>query len=80
LYYWGGLNAGLALVEIQTTPELRIGLPQGLFQFLAGTTFGVAPDGKHFLVESIPGLQGARRMELVMNWFDDLRRKAPSVK
>lgn len=77
LYYWGGLNAGLAAVEIQTTAGLRVGLPQTLFPFLAGTTFGVAPDEKRFLVEAIPGLQGSRRMELVMNWFDDLRRKAP---
>lgn len=77
LYYWGGLNAGLAVVEIQTTPDLRVSLPQDLFQLLAGTTFGVAPDDRHFLVEAVPGLQGERRMELVMNWFEDLRRKAP---
>ena len=80
LYYWGGLNAGLAAVDIQTTPELRVGLPRDLFQFVAGTTFGVTPDEQHFLVETIPGLQGGRRMELVMNWFDDLRRKAPVSK
>lgn len=78
LYYWGGLNSGLAVVQIQTSPEIRIGLPQDLFQMVIGTTFGVAPDAQHFLVEAIPGLQGERRMDLVVNWFDELRREAPA--
>ena len=77
LYYWGGLNAGLAVIDVQTTPEVHVGLPQNLFQLVAGTTFGVAPDEKRFLVEAIPGLQTGRRMEIIVNWFDELRRRAP---
>ena len=50
------------------------GAAQQLFTVFAGTTFGVAPDGQHFLVESI---QSGAVMVTVTNWFDELRRRAP---
>jgi hypothetical protein len=41
-------------VEIQTTPALRAAVPESLFKHAHGTTWDVAPDGKHFLVELVP--------------------------
>ena len=68
-------NSSMA-VEVQTTPSFRAGLPHALFLMSAGTTWDVAPDGKQFLVEQLPS-RGTFRMAVVVNWFDELRRKAP---
>jgi hypothetical protein len=66
-------------VEIQTAPTFRAGLPETLFGLPIGTTWDVAPDGQHFLIEQIPGAEdGGRRLEAVVNWFDELRLRAPA--
>jgi hypothetical protein len=80
LFYWAGQGtAELMRVEIQTAPAFRVGLPQSLFKFAAGTTWDVAPDAKRFLVEQVPGAEeGGRRLEAVVNWFDELRLRAPA--
>jgi len=80
LFYWAGLGAAeLVSVEIQTAPTFRAGLPQSLFKLAAGTTWDVAPDAQRFLVEQIPGIaDGGRRLEAVVNWFDELRLRAPA--
>ena len=49
-------------------------VPQKLFSAKAGQTWGVAPDGRHFLLEELPG--GAT-LVTVTNGFDELRRRAP---
>jgi hypothetical protein len=43
----------------------------------SGTTWDVAPDGQHFLVESVG--EGAT-IATVTNWFDELKRRAPAKK
>jgi DNA invertase Pin-like site-specific DNA recombinase len=49
--------------------------PQKLFSVLSGSTFAVAPDGQHFLVETV---QNGAVFVTVTNWFDELRRRAPA--
>ena len=80
LFYWSGQGtADLMRVEIQTAPTFRAGLPETLFGLPIGTTWDVAPDGQHFLIEQIPGAEdGGRRLEAVVNWFDELRLRAPA--
>jgi len=79
LFYWlPGRNALLA-VDTQTTPVFRAGLPQELFKMFSGTTWDVAPDGKHFLVELFAS-GSTLRLETVVNWFDELRRRVPQGK
>ena len=80
LYYWGGMNLGMMQISVETAPAFHLGLPEELFKSVVGTTFGVAPDGKRFLVETIPGIQGGQHMEVVVNWFDELRQRAPVSK
>jgi hypothetical protein len=66
-------------VEIQSAPTFRASLPQSLFQLAAGTTWDVSPDGQRFLVEQIPAAEeGGRRLEAVVNWFDELHLRAPA--
>jgi serine/threonine-protein kinase len=80
LFYWTGQGtAELMRVEIQTAPALHAGIPESLFRRSHGTTWDVAPDAKRFLIEEVPDAEeGGRRLEAVVNWFDELRRRAPS--
>ncbi len=78
LFFWdnSGANATLFSSTIQLSP-FAASAPQMLFSAFAGTTWGVAPDGQHFLVESF---QSGGTLVTVTNWFDELRRRAPVKK
>jgi len=83
LFYWEGTpTTRLMFVEVQTTPNFKVGTPQLLFVNNSGTTWDVAPDGKRFLVELTPVSEaaGGSRMAAVTDWFDELRRRAPAKK
>lgn len=56
-------GSSLMAVEVQTAPSFRAGVPHALFLMSAGTTWDVAPDGKQFPVEQLPG--GTFRMAIV---------------
>ena len=74
LLFWDtGGNSTLLSSSIQLSP-FSSASPQKLFSAFAGTTWGAAPDGEHFLVESV---QSGAVMVTVTNWFDELRRRAP---
>jgi len=55
-----------------TLPYFMLGIPKELFKLRVGTTWNVAPDGKHFLAELLPK-SADLHMETVVNWFDELR-------
>ncbi|HUL74661.1 MAG TPA: protein kinase [Vicinamibacterales bacterium] len=78
LLFWdsNGGSAGLYSVPVQLSP-FSAGTPVHLFSMFAGTTWGVAPDAQHFLIESVA--EGAS-LATVTNWFDELRRRAPVKK
>jgi serine/threonine-protein kinase len=79
LFYWTPGRTALLAVDIQTSPAFRAGLPVELFKMASGTTWDVAPDGKRFLVEFFPSGSNLR-LETVVNWFDELRRRVPAGK
>jgi hypothetical protein len=65
-------------VDIQTKPQLHIGLPQTIAKTPFGTTWDPAPDDKRLLVELVAGAAtGARRLEGISDWFEVLRRRVP---
>ena len=69
-------RTALVAVDIQLTPVFHAGIPQELFRQRVGTTWDVSPDGRHFLTEFLP--KGAdMHMEMVVNWFDELRSRVP---
>jgi Tol biopolymer transport system component len=78
LFFWdtNGGNATLLSSAVQLSP-FTAAPPQKLFTAFSGTTWGVAPDGQHFLVESV---QSGAVFVSVTNWFDELRRRAPVKK
>jgi serine/threonine-protein kinase len=82
LLYWlpnsfSTARTALVAVDIQLTPVFHPGIPQELFRQRVGTTWDVAPDGRHSLTEFLP--KGADvHMETVVNWFDELRSRVPA--
>jgi eukaryotic-like serine/threonine-protein kinase len=78
LFYWSNGGSGeLMAVDVVSSPSFHASVPQPVFRMQSGTTFDVAPDGKRFLVEVIPGGQQGRRALVAVNWFEELKRRAP---
>ena len=78
LFYWCYVpTKQLMAVDVQTTPAFHASLSQPLFKSLAGTTWDVAPDGKRFLIELPLGGQEGRKLQAVVNWSEELRRRVP---
>ena len=73
-----GGDPGIFSVDFQAAPSLHIGLPAPVVKAFFGTTWDPSPDGKHFLIEQIPGAEASgRRMDGVNNWFEELTRRVP---
>jgi hypothetical protein len=69
-------------VEVETAPAFRASVARRVFEgnFRA---YDVAPDGKRFLVIKQPEprtLAGQMELHVIVNWFEDLRQKAPATK
>jgi Tol biopolymer transport system component len=81
LFFWNfNADRQLFVVDVQPGTVFRAGLPQLMFKAAAGTTWDVAADGKRFLVETPASGGGGRRMEVVVNWFEELNRRVPVKK
>lgn len=71
--------------KIHTQPSFRAGSPQLLFQGrywqdLFFRSYDVAPDGRRFLMIALPEQEQspATQFNVVVNWFEDLKRLAPA--
>jgi len=87
LFYRNGDK--MMAVDIQTTPAFRAGAPQLLFEghyldpgFDYSATYDVSPDGKRFLMLKPVAAQntGPGQLHVVVNWFEELRRRVPAEK
>ena len=91
LFYRNG-NKMMA-TDIQTTPSFRAGAPHFLFEGhyfegrpisvdQYGASYDVAPDGKRFLMLKPAAGQNAQsgQLHVVVNWFEELRRRVPAEK
>jgi Tol biopolymer transport system component len=80
LFYRDPEKNQLMAVDIQTSPAFRTGQPHELFA-LGNVPWDVAPDGKRFLVVKEPEITaGEAKLQAVVNWFEELRHKAPAGK
>ena len=73
-------NGGkLMAVEVEMGASFRAHTPTILFDkpYLPG--FDVAPDGRRFLMMRVAAAQeaGPPELRLVVNWFEELRRRVP---
>jgi Tol biopolymer transport system component len=83
LLYWTAVagNSSLMSASVQTTPSgPSVSVPTELFKMILGTTWDVAPDGDHFLIELTQNTGVGSTFVTVTNWFDELRRRAPARK
>jgi serine/threonine-protein kinase len=80
LFYRSGDK--MMAVDVQTSPEFRAGTPKILFKGTFGNSFDVTSDGKHFLMIKPPAIvqRSADQVTVVLNWFDELRRRVPMIK
>ncbi len=72
-------------VDIQMTPTFKVGNPRMLFEAKFAVAdmaaHDVTSDGKLFLlVKPSEKEQAQAQIHVVLNWFDELKRKAPTVK
>jgi len=75
----------LMVVEVQTTPEFRARNPRLLFEtqfsFSDIAAHDVTPDGKLFLIVKPAERDPApAQIQVVLNWFEELRQKVPPAK
>ncbi len=74
----------LMAVPIETVPELQLGKPQNLFEAPfdeAGAPYAnydVTPDGKGFTMVRSEEELSSTRLIVVVNWFEELRRRVPN--
>jgi serine/threonine protein kinase len=84
LFYRSGDNKWM-VVSVSTKPAFEHGTPQVLFEGpysnVSGLSYDVTPDGQRFLVLK-PQYDDSqvRELHVVTNWFEELRRLAPSGK
>ena len=87
--YYPGPNNKMMVVDIPDNPDADPGRPRVLFDFGRGfggapvRTYDVDPQGRRFFVaigrEGSPPA-GITRINMVLNWFDELQRLCPTGK
>jgi len=87
LFYRNGQK--MMAVDIETKEGFRAGTPKALFegQYLGGPVgmqpglgYDVSPDGKRFLMIKPESQPNVAQLQVVENWFDELRRRVPASK
>jgi hypothetical protein len=66
---------------VETEPAFRLGKSQLLFRgaYASAEGWDVHPDGKRFLMvktgEKTPSAEAPRRINIVLNWIDELKQR-----
>ena len=74
--------AGRAMmaVEVQTDPEIEVGIPEVLFEWgftgRALPNWDITPDGERFVMVS--GEPPGHQINFVLNWFEEIERLVPT--
>jgi serine/threonine-protein kinase len=83
LFYRSGDK--MMAVDITTQPSFQAGTPRLLFEgkydeLRNVTNFDVTPDGQRFLMikPSEQQAQAATQIHVVLNWFEELKRRVPT--
>jgi hypothetical protein len=79
LFYKNGDK--MMAAELTTQPGFAVGKPRVLFEGRYETgvgTFDVSADGQRFLMVKASEEQAATQVNVVLNWFEELRRRVPT--
>ena len=77
-----GQKSRVMAVSIETKPTLKAGQPRVLFEgpyFESGHDIAVTPDGKGFILIRENDTTGPREIEVVVNWPEELKLRAPAA-
>jgi hypothetical protein len=83
LFYVSGETNSLVTIDVQTAPAVSFGEPAVLLPeirhglALSERYFDITPDGTRLLVLVPDRDQQSRRIEVVLNWFEDLKSRVP---
>ncbi len=90
LFYMGyepSGNVGMMAVHIAPGAAFKFGQPRKLFEgdyetSIPMRSYDITPDGQHFIMlRNLPMPdQRVTKLTVVLNWFDELRRRAPTGK
>jgi hypothetical protein len=72
----------MMVVEVEPGETFVAGEPRLLFEgdFVASgrtANYDISPDGQHFVMVLRQG-EGARKLNVIVNWFEELKRLAPT--
>jgi Tol biopolymer transport system component len=87
LFYWNIDFTKMIKVDITPGQNLSAGTPKQLFEFAAtgssvGRIYDITPDGRRFLIREKKNydLPPVTELNLVRNWFEELKRLSPAAK
>jgi len=66
-------------VAVATQPSFSASTPPMLFEGRYPGFYAVMPDGKHFLLLKPELEQPPRQIQIVLNWFEGLKRRIPAA-
>jgi Tol biopolymer transport system component len=71
----------MMIVDVETLPTFRPGRPRTLFEGRFLNSYDVAPDGTRFLmIKPDPAEFGPAHVNVVLNWFEEVKRRIPGAK
>ena len=65
-------------VPVETTPQVRIGKPQLLFEKELAPGWDLSRDDQRILCVKLETPPTASELQIVLNWFSELKRRAPT--
>ena len=85
LVYWQLDKNKMMVVDVETKPTFRPGRPRTLFEgryySYGADYFDGTPDGTRFLmIKEDPAESGPAEVKVVLNWFEEVKRRVPGVK
>jgi serine/threonine-protein kinase len=87
--YYRGADGNMMAVPVTLDPTFTSGRPRALFRFAGvyrmsgtATAYDIHPDGQRFIMVSEPEntMPPRQQVNIVLNWFEDLRRLVPALR
>ena len=78
------VGSELMAVNVSTTQGFRADTPRKVFEgpyvinSFFGQSYDVSPDGKRFVMVKIDPVKSPKEIHVVLNWFEELKRRAPT--
>ena len=84
VYFFNFVDRNLYVVDVAGEPEFSVSAPRVVIRLNDGvdSDFDISPDGQRFLlvdsaVAARDGDRNTGRVNVVLNWFEDVKARAP---